>query len=86
MQNNNSRLVERDAESPIKLFCADKTPLQVGNFIFDKTYKNVNEKRKFEKDPKYAYFNTLLKLKSNFRQSNKDVYGFLFNQKNDDGT
>lgn len=43
----------------------------------------MNEKRRFERDPKFAYFNTLTKLKNNFRQSNQDVYGFLFNPKTD---
>ena len=58
----------------MKLFCADNTPLQPTNFIFDNTYKNMNQKRKFEHDPKYAYYNTLTKMKNNYINTNKSVY------------
>jgi hypothetical protein len=66
------------SDSKIKLFCADNSPLQPGSFIFDNTYKNISEKKKFEKDRKYAYFNTLLKIKSNYRNSNRSVHDYIF--------
>jgi hypothetical protein len=61
-----------------KLFCADDSPVHPTNYIFDKTYKNMTEKKRFERDPKFAYFNALIKIKNNYKQTNKDVYGYIF--------
>jgi hypothetical protein len=33
--------------SQVKLFCADNTILQPKDYIFDNTYRNVSEKKKF---------------------------------------
>lgn len=33
------------------------------DFIYDETYKNYRTKQRFEKDPKYSYFNAVMKMK-----------------------
>lgn len=46
--------------------------------MFDPTYKNVSEKRKFEKDRKFSYFNALVKMKNNYLNGNQEIYKHVF--------
>ena len=52
----------------------DDSPVKPSNYIFDNTYRNMSEKKKFEKDPKFAYFNAIVKLKQNYLKNKRDVY------------
>lgn len=56
----------------------DDSPVKPANYIFDNTYRNMSEKKKFEKDPKFAYFNAIVKLKQNYMKNKRDVYEHMF--------
>lgn len=67
-----------ESTKTLKLFCADGSPVHPTNYIFDKTYKNLSEKKRFERDPKFAYFNALVKIKNGYKQTNKEIYSYIF--------
>lgn len=40
-------------------------------YIFDEEYKTVGQKKKFENDPRYSYFNAITKMKKKMASNQK---------------
>ena len=51
--------------------------------IYDETYQNAKRKSELENNPKYSYFNTIMKIK-NKQNMNKGVYNNLFKNKTEE--
>lgn len=50
---------------------------QSSSFIFDETYKTKFDKHKFEHNPKFAYFNTVMRIRNKLF-NHHEVYSMLF--------
>lgn len=55
--------MEGTQSSMSKSIFIDEQPVVASNFIFDDTYRNATDKKRFQKNRQYAYFNTLVKMK-----------------------
>lgn len=58
-------------------FYLNESPSNNGQFIFDEVYKNQQDKVKFSHNPKYAYFNSIIKMRSKL-QTDEKVYNSVF--------
>jgi hypothetical protein len=67
-----------ELQTKIKLFCADSSLLHPKDYIFDKFYRNASQKKKFKKNPKFAYYNAFVKMKHNFLKNKKEIYKYVF--------
>lgn len=47
-------------------------------FIFDETYRTKLDKNKFEHNRKFAYFNTVMKIKNKLSNHQHEVYEMVF--------
>lgn len=60
----------------------DDSPIIPTNFVFDETYRNVTDRKKFQNNRKYAYFNTLIKMKNdmhtNPNKNKSELYKYIF--------
>lgn len=48
------------------------------HYIFDAAYQSAMKKIKFEKNPKFQYFNAIVKMKSRLQNNQHDVYTKVF--------
>lgn len=56
------------------------------NYIFDQSYKSAMNKMKFQRNPKYSYFNAIVKMKNKLQKSQHSVFQQVFDYQNrDDG-
>jgi hypothetical protein len=58
-------------------FYLDDKPTLPSTYIFDDVYKNATNKSKYSRNPKYMYFNTLLRMKQ--KLGDGQVYNNVFN-------
>ena len=58
----------------------DGCPNYTSQYIFDDAYQNVDKKVRFEKNPKFMYFNTVLKMKNKLENSQRDIYTKVFDK------
>ena len=65
-------------KKPKQAFFVDNEPNQNSSFIFDKMYKTAREKNKCEKDPRFTYFNAIMKMKSKLGTEQFEVYEKVF--------
>lgn len=61
-------------------FYMDDHPNYSSQYIFDEAYQNVMKKKRFEKNPKFMYFNTVLKMKNKLENSQHDIYTKVFDR------
>ena len=61
----------------MKSFYMDQTNSTGNDFIFDDVYKNAKNKNKFSKNPKFVYFNALMKMKKKLSDKNQ-IYSQVF--------
>ena len=63
---------------PKQAFFIDDNPHQNNSYIFDPMYKTVRDKNKFQKDPRFSYFNLITKMKNKLGQNQHEVYEKIF--------
>ena len=66
MQNNENYLFHDDSSN------------KTAAFVFDDIYKNAAHKKQFENNPKFSYFNAIIKMKSKLANENKTIYDRVF--------
>ena len=59
-------------------FLRQNSPEKTSSFIFDDLYKNAAHKQQFENNPKFSYFNAIIKMKSKLANENKIIYDRVF--------
>lgn len=60
-------------------FYLDQHPSIPADYIYDDLYKNVTNKSKFSRNPKYSYFNALMRMKQKLGDQ-QSIYEKVFQQ------